>query len=119
MWPCRMLSVSAAVLDIEGTTTSISYVAEHMFPFVRRELSKFLATGWDTHQVQDDVESLRALAAQDAANNVAGVPAILAKDADDKQAVIDSVITNILWQMDMDRKSTALKSLQGRILVVP
>ena len=33
----------------------------------------------------------------------------------DKEHVIESVISNVVWQMDADRKATALKQLQGCI----
>ena len=33
----------------------------------------------------------------------------------EKTLVIDSVIANVNWQMDQDRKITALKQLQGHM----
>ncbi|MCA9224183.1 MAG: hypothetical protein KDA47_01165, partial [Planctomycetales bacterium] len=34
------------LLDIEGTTSSVSFVYDVMFPFVRRELEPYLETHW-------------------------------------------------------------------------
>ena len=34
------------LLDIEGTTSSVSFVYDVMFPFVRRELDAYLASHW-------------------------------------------------------------------------
>lgn len=42
-------------------------------------------------------------------NNV--IPIVDGSDEFAKKSVID----NVLWQMDIDRKATALKSLQGHI----
>ena len=36
-------------------------------------------------------------------------------DFTDKEKLIDSVVKNVLWQMDSDRKTQALKQLQGHI----
>src|SRR6218665_857427 len=43
----------------------------------------------------------------------ATVPASLESD---REKIIDMVECNVLWQMDLDRKTTALKELQGHIL---
>ena len=32
-----------------------------------------------------------------------------------KETVIDAVVANVIWQMSSDRKTTALKQLQGHI----
>lgn len=54
---------------------------------------------------------LQKLAKQDAQNNISGVISILENDQP-KENIIQSVIQNVFWQMDSDRKSTALKNLQ-------
>ena len=41
------------LLDIEGTTSSIHFVYDVMFPFVRRELQGFLTRNWDSPPVQE------------------------------------------------------------------
>ena len=46
-------TAAGILLDIEGTTSSISFVYDQMFPFVRRELSAFLADQWQRAEVQD------------------------------------------------------------------
>ena len=38
----------AVLLDIEGTTSSISFVYDVMFPFARRELDNYLQDQWGT-----------------------------------------------------------------------
>lgn len=39
--------ISAVLLDIEGTTTSIKFVAEVLFPYIRREIQQYLVDNWD------------------------------------------------------------------------
>jgi enolase-phosphatase E1 len=33
----------------------------------------------------------------------------------DEEKLIKSIVNNLLWQMDNDRKTTGLKALQGKI----
>ena len=40
-------NIKGILLDIEGTTSSISFVYDEMFPFVRRELNAFLEAEWN------------------------------------------------------------------------
>ena len=49
------------LLDIEGTTSSISFVYDVMFPFVREHCAAFLAEAWES----DDVQSCLPLLCQD------------------------------------------------------
>ncbi len=39
--------VSGILLDIEGTTSSIRFVYDVLFPYARRELETFLSVHWD------------------------------------------------------------------------
>ena len=49
-----MIEIQArgVLLDIEGTTSSISFVYDVMFPFVRENCAAFLAAAWETEEVQ-------------------------------------------------------------------
>lgn len=100
----------AVLLDIEGTTTSISFVYETLFPFARANLARFLEDHWGDPDVRSDVEALRAQAVVDA--SLEGAIAIPAGFGADAQA---ATLASVLWQMDTDRKTTGLKSLQGKI----
>ena len=44
------------LLDIEGTTSSISFVHDVMFPYVREHLSNYLLCNW-SHPELDTVRS--------------------------------------------------------------
>ncbi len=99
----------AVLLDIEGTTTSIAFVYDTLFPYARREVERFLRERWGDEGVQGDVELLRAQASEDAAE---GAPSIAEGRSTE---VLATVVANVHWQMDRDRKTTGLKALQGRI----
>ena len=47
------------VLDIEGTTTPISFVTDVLFPFARNNVSRHLAATYETDETQDDIKLLR------------------------------------------------------------
>lgn len=104
-----------------------------MFPYVRRHLQAYLDQHWDEEQLQADVKLLRELSQQDAANGVSvrtgesrlltvcqnvglmvmaifrqGVP-VIPEEGGDKATILAKVVENVTWQMDQDRKSTALK----------
>lgn len=87
--------IRAIVTDIEGTTTSLAFVKEVLFPYARERMAAFLA------ERAADAEVLRLL---DEARALAGAP--LGFD--------DLVAELILW-IDEDRKVSPLKALQGLI----
>ena len=49
----------ALILDIEGTTTSIAFVYDTLFPFARAHMADFLERQWDDEAVQADVALVR------------------------------------------------------------
>ena len=89
------------LLDVEGTVAPISLVYEKMFPYARAHLSAYLAGHWD--EVATDLELLLV---ENRAETDARAPRM---DAGAEP------IEYLLWLMDVDRKSTALKSLQGKV----
>jgi len=48
------------VLDIEGTTTPISFVTDVLFPYARDNVGKHLSSTYDSPETQDDIKLLRA-----------------------------------------------------------
>jgi enolase-phosphatase E1 len=108
--------VQAILLDIEGTTTSIRFVYETLFPYATREMSTFLHAHWEDANVQSDVAEVRAQAQRDLDDGIKDAPQIPAADCP-PDVVRAAVLDNLHWQMDQDRKTTGLKSLQGRIWV--
>lgn len=104
---------SAVVLDIEGTIASISYVTDVLFPYARQRLRSHLEATFESGETQEDLALLRQQAQDDARGGLP-VPAIPGAEAG-KEAVVDAAVANCEAQMDGDRKTTALKSLQGHI----
>ena len=99
------------LLDIEGTTTPIDFVYQVLFPFARTRVKDYLSRQWTTDGVQEDLAGLRKEQAVDTAQGIA--PPVISEVSVESQ--IESVVAYVHWLMDQDRKSTPLKSLQGRI----
>jgi 2,3-diketo-5-methylthio-1-phosphopentane phosphatase len=125
------------LLDVEGTVAPISLIYEQLFPYARVHFSGFLEAHSDDSAVAAD---LALLVEENRAETEAGCPVILGAPGLDLEtwesdnpslgrrpeqvgrsnrvedpAFRNTVLTYLLWLMDRDRKSTALKSLQGKI----
>ena len=87
--------IRAILTDIEGTTTSVSFVFEVLFPYARAHLAEFLAARADDAAVREQL-------------------AAVSREAD--RRLTDAQATELLvhW-IDEDRKLTPLKALQGMI----
>jgi len=97
----------AMLLDIEGTTSSIRFVYDEMFPFVRREIADFLRRQWG----DEDVRNACGLIAADA-----GHPSLDKwRGARDDVAAQALVRDEVIRLMDNDIKATGLKQLQGLV----
>lgn len=92
--------IRAIVLDVEGTTTPIDFVTATLFPFARERAEPFLAEHWGG----PDAEALAAERERETDPDAPGGDWSLA-----------TAVAYVHWLMDRDRKSTALKSLQGKI----
>jgi enolase-phosphatase E1 len=88
--------IKAILTDIEGTTSSISFVKETLFPYARKHLPAFVVTHTDNADVQHWLHEA-------------------AKEAGLVSATQDEMIAMLQRWIDEDRKSTALKALQGMI----
>jgi enolase-phosphatase E1 len=104
-------SVHGILLDIEGTTSPIDFVYQVLFPFVRAHLKDHLRRTADSEELQRDLSRLRDEHLKDLEQALA--PPKWVDQALD--AHLESVMHYVFWLMDRDRKSTGLKSLQGRI----
>ena len=91
-----MTEIRAIVTDIEGTTSSISFVRDVLFPYARKRLPAFVATRGEQPEVQHWLHEA-------------------AQEAGIIEASRQEVIELLLRWIDQDRKSTALKALQGMI----
>lgn len=95
------------LLDIEGTTSSISFVYDVMFPFVRKNMESFLQTHWSTDQVQQSLPLLADDLGQRTVSDWLGD----GPESEQRAKVCQGV--NEL--MDADVKATGLKQFQGFI----
>ena len=94
------MQTRAILLDIEGTTTPISFVHDVLFPYSRLHLESFLAQHAASADVISDLARLREEHAED----------VTAKNS--PPPLIEPYV---YWLIEQDRKSPALKSLQGKI----
>jgi len=104
-------SVRGILLDIEGTSTPIAFVHEVLFSYARAHAADFLNTHFDSEEVRTDIALLREEHARDLRNGEH--PPLLSDDS--RSLEIESLAAYIDWLIDRDRKSTGLKSLQGKI----
>ena len=92
--------VRGILLDIEGTTTPIAFVHDVLFTYARENVREFLAANADKEEVRADIAMLREEHADDGSKE-RNPPPLVAEYVE--------------WLIDADRKSTGLKSLQGKI----
>src|SRR5213596_94028 len=92
--------VRGILLDIEGTTTPISFVHEVLFPYAREHLKSYLEQHAGAEQLKSDLDQVRTERSVDVAEG---------------QQPPELIEPYLYWLMDRDRKSSALKSLQGKI----
>lgn len=90
------MTVKAIVTDIEGTTSSIDFVHQVLFPYASEQLPDFVRKSRSAPDVMPTLDAVRAEAGETGA---------------DTERVIDILLR---W-IDEDRKVTALKALQGLI----
>jgi len=88
--------IRAIVTDIEGTTSDIRFVHNVLFPYARERLAAFVSAQQYAEPVNTILDNLREEIAQ-------------------PQASTSDLIATLFTFMDEDRKSTALKALQGII----
>ena len=94
------------LLDIEGTTSPLSLVHGQLFPYAREHLVGFLAQ----HASDPDVRAdLSDLAQENLLETAPHFPPFSG------EAAVEAAISYLHWLMEHDRKSTALKSIQGKI----
>lgn len=111
------MAPSIILLDIEGTTTSISFVKDILFPFISKSLVQYLNRNWNAGQsiLHTDIELLRNDALDEHKNGNLEIPLIPSLDGTNDEEVKQAIIRNVEYQMSIDRKSTSLKTLQGHI----
>lgn len=103
--------IQTVVLDIEGTTTPITFVYDVLFPFARSALRSYLRDHLDAPELREPLRRLQEEWTQDTERGAA--PPAWHDDPRDQR--IASIAAYAEWLMDRDRKAIGLKALQGRI----
>ena len=88
--------MKAVVTDIEGTTSSIAFVKDVLFPYARRHLAAFVRANLGRPDVTAALEETRTLAGQPGLDT-------------------EGVIRILSDWIDQDRKAPPLKELQGMV----
>lgn len=87
--------IRAILTDIEGTTSSIRFVHDILFPYARAHMAEFVRCNAEDPHVVPFLNDVRLEAGAD--------------------LDLDGIIVQLLNWIDADRKSTPLKALQGMI----
>jgi enolase-phosphatase E1 len=85
--------IKAIVTDIEGTTSSLSFVKDVLFPYARAQMGEFIQQHADEPAIAALIEDVRREAGEDLS--------------------LDGVIKTLEQWIDADKKITPLKALQG------
>ena len=94
--------IKAILLDIEGTTTPIDFVHKTLFPYSREKLPEFVRENFTN--LKQEIVQLKQEHSSDPSYD---------RDLDER--TLDSVIAYLNFLIENDRKSTPLKSIQGKI----
>lgn len=106
MTDAHQVSARAVLLDIEGTTSSVRFVYDVMFPFARRHLAAYLDEAWGDPSLADACDQMACDAGHESLSAWEQ-----ATGAEGKRLVRDEAAR----LMDADAKATGLKQLQGLI----
>jgi len=87
--------IRAVLTDIEGTTSSLSFVKDTLFPYARERMAEFVREHAEEPEVRRELEGVDAEAGRLLTN--------------------EEAIEQLVQWIDEDRKITPLKSLQGMI----
>lgn len=89
-------NIKVILTDIEGTTSSISFVHDILFPYAKKNLASYLNEHAKEQHVQQIVAQIK-------------------KDANAPHADLSQIIQILENWMETDKKITSLKELQGYI----
>ena len=96
------------LLDIEGTTTPIDFVHDVLFTYARVHVRDFLFANIGSDSIRADTDLLRQQNELDQREGRNPPPL-------ENENEVESIAAYVEWLILLDRKSTGLKSLQGKI----
>lgn len=97
--------MKAILLDIEGTTTPINFVHKTLFPYAKNKIGEYVAENFDA--ISLEIELLKKEYKKDFLDQLYG--------RDFREDVPETIVEYLKFLIEIDRKSTPLKSLQGKI----
>ncbi|EWM22579.1 Enolase-phosphatase E1 [Nannochloropsis gaditana] len=103
--------IKHVLMDIEGTTTSIDFVHQVLFPYASAQVGAHVREklAENDPEVLGDIQALRDGCPE-------GCPPIPEEGGEGgREGLMEAVVKNVRWQMERDLKTTALKRLQGHI----
>ena len=87
--------IKVVLTDVEGTTTSLSFVKDVLFPYARERMRSFL----NEHQQDAEVHKLLEAVAREVGSPL----------------TFEQSVEQLIQWIDEDKKVTVLKSIQGMI----
>lgn len=90
--------IKAILTDIEGTTSSISFVRDVLFPYAAQYLPMFLRANSQTPEVMAQIQAVAEQAGLDAADFAAVERVLLEWIAQDKKATPLKALQGMLWE---------------------
>ena len=97
--------MKAILLDIEGTTTPIDFVHKTLFPFAKAKIGVYVKRNFD--EIQTEISELKTEYKKDFSEQIYG--------RDFREDVPETITDYLKFLIEVDRKSTPLKSIQGKI----
>lgn len=98
-------SIKCFLLDIEGTTTPINFVHKTLFPYAKAKIGEFVEAHFG--ELANEIEQLEKEYHKDFANQLYG------RNFSADSA--ETVANYLKYLIEVDRKSTPLKTIQGKI----
>lgn len=97
--------IETFLLDIEGTTTPIDFVHKTLFPYAKAHISEFVSKNFD--EIQPQISELKTEYKKDFSEQIYG--------RDFQENSPETVSRYLKFLIEIDRKSTPLKFIQGKI----
>ena len=100
-----LCTMKVILLDIEGTTTPIDFVHKTLFPYAKKKIGEYVAENFD--EIKTEIEQLKTEYKKDFSNQIYG--------RNFNENAPETISEYLKFLIETDRKSTPLKSLQGKI----
>ena len=107
-----MMKQQHLLLDIEGTTCPASFVSDVLFPFAKQKLSHYIKQHWHKTPHNKPIQAAMKEWLDDQSPESMQIKQQATKGDNEE---IEALIQYLKHLINIDKKSTALKDLQGKI----